>query len=159
MPPDIGDTLRYLTVIVLTVLSLAAAPSALADDFSYKNPWKPTKNAEKIPDSLYRGWHYNPKYEDFRKCVYARESGGNFKANGTGGSGAAQFIQSTWDTYVVKVDPGYVGVRPHKAPPYLQEEVFWLVLNPYAKKPGMEGKHHWSASHAHKAGFSGVKDC
>ena len=56
-----------------------------------------------------------------------RESGSNFKADGSGGSGAYQFIQSTWDAYVVKVDAGYVGVRPHLAPPYLQEEMFWVV--------------------------------
>ena len=89
-------------------------------DFDYKNPWTPTKNVQEIPDSLYRGWHYNKKYEPFRKCILARESGSNFKSDGSGGSGAYQFIQSTWDAYVVKVDPGYVGVRPNKAPPYLQ---------------------------------------
>jgi hypothetical protein len=150
-----------LAALLTAACTLVGAPAIADDHFGYKNPWKPTKNVDEIPDSLYRGWHYNKKYEPFRKCVLRRESGSNFKAESPigGGSGAYQFIQSTWDHYVAKVDPGYVGVRPNKAPPYLQEEVFWSVLNSHAKKPGMEGRHHWSASHAHGAGFTGVKDC
>ena len=138
----------------------AAASPALADDhFNYKNPWKPTKNVKEIPNSLYRGFHYEKKWDPFRKCVLARESGSNFKADSSGGSGAFQFVQSTWDAYVVNVDPGYVGVRPHKAPPYLQEEVFWVAANPYPKKSGLRGRGHWSASHAHSAGYTQVRDC
>jgi hypothetical protein len=148
-----------VTFTALLTLTVAGGTAHVDDHFNYKNPWKPTKDVDKIPDSLYRGWHYDAKHEDFRKCILRRESGSNFKSDGSGGSGAYQFIQSTWDAYVVKVDPGYVGVRPNKAPPYLQEEMFWVVVNPYAKKPGLEGRHHWSAAHAHGAGFTGVKDC
>lgn len=156
-------SVKKVLLAVAVTLSLwgSLGGVAAAEDhgpFTYKNPWKPTKDVDKIPDSLYRGWHYNPKYEDFRKCILVRESGSNFKADSDGGSGAFQFIQSTWDVYVAKVDKGYVGVRPHKAPPYLQEEVFWVALNPL-KAPGMEGRHHWSASHAHGAGYTHVKDC
>ena len=136
---------QALAVALTALLTLTVAGgTAHADDhFNYKNPWKPTKDVDEIPDSLYRG------------------SGSNFKAESPigGGSGAYQFIQSTWDAYVVKVDAGYVGVRPNKAPPYLQEEMFWVVANSRAKKPGLEGRHHWSASHAHGAGFTHVKDC
>lgn len=155
---------KYLIVLAIGVaavllIGIQAGPSFGDDHFNYKNPWKPTKNVDKIPDSLYRGWHYDKKYEPFRKCILKRESGSNFKADGSGGSGAFQFIQSTWDAYIDRVDPGYKGVRPHLAPPYLQEEMFWLVVNPKAKTPGLEGRHHWSASHAHGAGFTHVKDC
>lgn len=150
--------MRSIAAIIAAAALTIPTGTATAANFDYKNPFKPTKNTKQIPDSTYRGWHYDKRYEPLRKCIMARESGGNYKANGTGGSGAFQFIQSTWDAYVIKVDPGYVGVRPHKAPPYLQEEVFWLVLNPLKAK-GAEGRHHWSASHAHKAGFKNVKDC
>jgi hypothetical protein len=148
-----------LTALLTAALTFTVAPANADDHFDYKNPWKPTKNADKIPDSLYRGWHYEKKWEPFRKCILVRESGSNFKSDGSGGSGAYQFIQSTWDHHVAKVDPGYVGVRPHKAPPYLQEEMFWVVVNPTPRKPGLGGRFHWSASHAHGAGFTGVKDC
>ncbi|MBL6833610.1 MAG: transglycosylase family protein [Candidatus Actinomarina sp.] len=157
--------IKFLGFLAGGIAALLLAGFVLADpawgndSYNYKNPWKPTKNVDQIPDSLYRGWHYSPKHEDFRKCILRRESGANFKADSSGGSGGYQFIQSTWDAYVVKVDAGYVGVRPNKAPPYLQEEVFWMVVNPLAKKPGLEGRHHWSASHAHDAGYTGVKDC
>lgn len=150
-----------VTLTALLTLTVAGGTAHADDHFNYKNPWKPTKDVDKIPDSLYRGWHYDKKYEPFRKCILKRESGSNFKAESPigGGSGAYQFTQSTWDAYVVKVDAGYVGVRPNKAPPYLQEEMFWVVANSRAKKPGLEGRHHWSASHAHGAGFTHVKDC
>jgi len=153
--------MKVAAMLVAAMVCVAGgATPALADDhFNYKNPWKPTKNVKDIPNSLYRGFHYEKKWEPFRKCVLARESGSNFKADSSGGSGAFQFVQSTWDAYVVKVDPGYVGVRPHKAPPYLQEEVFWIAANPYHKKSGLRGRGHWSASHAHGAGYTGVKDC
>jgi hypothetical protein len=147
-------------IALMFVIVAGGTTTAQADDhFNYKNPWKPTKDVSKIPDSLYRGFHYEAKYEPFRKCVLRRESGSNFKADGSGGSGGFQFIQSTWDNYVKRVDAGYVGVRPHKAPPYLQEEIFWLAANPYPKKKGLAGRHHWSASHAHGAGYTSVKDC
>lgn len=150
-----------VTLTALLAVTVAGGVANADDHFHYKNPWKPTKNVNQIPDSLYRGWHYDAKHEDFRKCILKRESGSNFKAESPigGGSGAYQFIQSTWDAYVWKVDPGYVGVRPNKAPPYLQEEMFWVVVNPYAKQSGLAGRHHWSAAHAHGAGFTGAKDC
>lgn len=153
--------LLFLAIGIAAVLfiGIKAGPSFGDDHFNYKNPWKPTKNVDEIPDSLYRGWHYEKKWEPFRKCLLRRESGSNFKAESSGGSGGFQFVQKTWDHYVAKADPGYVGVRPNKAPPYLQEEVFWIAVNPTPRKPGLAGRHHWSASHAHGAGYTHVKDC
>ena len=151
---------RITAVLVAVGVLLAGAPAATADNhWNYKNPAQPSKNPRDLKDSQYRGFHYEKKWEPYRKCVMARESGGNYKVDGPYGSGAFQFIQSTWDAYIDRVDPGYKGVRPHLAPPYLQEEMFWLVVNPKAKTPGLEGRHHWSASHAHGAGFTHVKDC
>ena len=76
----------------LALTALTASPAIADDHFKYKNPWKPTKNVKEIPNSLYRGFHYEKKWEPFRKCVLARESGANFKADSSGGSGAFQFI-------------------------------------------------------------------
>ena len=115
----------------------------------------PATGAE-LPDSQYVGSHYVKKAEPFRKCVMKRESGGSYKADGSTGSGVYQFIQSTWDVYAQRAGyPEWVGVRPYKAPRYVQDEVFWIAVNPYSKRPGLEGRHHWSAAHAQ---FK-VKDC
>ena len=42
---------------MIEALLMTVALSGKAE-FDYKNPWPPTKNVEEIPDSLYRGWHY-----------------------------------------------------------------------------------------------------
>jgi hypothetical protein len=134
---------RLAAIVVAAGLVWGSPGLAAAADGkpNYKNPWKPTKVASEVPDSLYQGKWYVPRLEPFRKCVYARESGANPKAVGLQ-SGIAQWTQRTWDHYVGLVDPSYVGVRPHMAPPYLQEWVFWRTLN------RGKGKHHWSPRHA-----------
>ena len=143
---------------MIEALLMTVALSGKAE-FDYKNPWPPTKKVEEIPDSLYRGFHYEKKWESFRKCILARESGSNFKVESSGGSGAFQFVGRTWDHYVAKIDPGYVGVRPNKAPPYLQEEVFWIAVNPYPKKKGLAGRHHWSTDHTFAVLGKRGKEC
>lgn len=102
-----------------------------------------------IPDSQYRGYHYEAQFEPVRKCLIWRESRGRKSADGSGGSGLYQFIQSTWDTQAVRAGyPEWVGVRPYKAPRYVQDEVFWVTVNPKPKLKGLHGKHHWSVEHA-----------
>ena len=102
-----------------------------------------------IPDSPYRGYHYEEKWEPVRKCIFWRESSGRYKADGPYGSGIAQWIQSTWDVYADRAGyPEYVGVRPFKVPSYVQEDVFWFMINPFPKKPALHGYHHWEAAHA-----------
>jgi hypothetical protein len=148
-------------ILATTALAaaIAVAPAAANDRYDYKNPANPTKNASKLKDSQYRGWHYEKRWEGYRKCVMARESGGNYKANGRYGSGAYQFIQSTWDSAMKQAEkPEWVGVRPHKAPPYVQDEAFWAKANPYPKKAALHGRNHWSAAHALTIGAV-VKDC
>jgi muramidase (phage lysozyme) len=96
-----------------------------------------------IPDSLYTGKWYNSAAESYRKCVVARESGGNYRANGRYGSGAYQFIQSTWDHYADLAGLSrWVGVRPYKAPKKVQDHVFWRTYW------NGKGRHHWGAIHA-----------
>ena len=150
---------RLATITLTAALALGSASPAVGANFDYKNPTKPTKNATKLSDSQYRGWHYEKRWEKYRKCVMARESGGNYKANGPYGSGSYQFIQSTWNTAMERANmPEWIGVRPHKAPPYVQDHGFWVMANPYPKQKGLQGKHHWSSAHAASFGF-GTFDC
>lgn len=152
---------RLITVMVVAGCFLVHPATAAADEtWNYKNPANPSKNADDLKDSQYRGWHYERKWEPYRKCVMARESGGNYKADGPYGSGAFQFIQSTFDEAMRRArKPEWVGVRPHKAPPYVQDEAFWLMANPYPKKPGLHGRHHWSSRWAKEILGVNVKDC
>ena len=97
----------------------------------------------------YRGAHYTKKAEAFLTCVALRESSGRWRADGPYGSGAFQFVQSSWDVYARRAGyPEWVGVRPYKAPKYVQTEVGYVAVNPHPKRPGLEGKHHWSPRHA-----------
>lgn len=114
-----------------------------------------------LPDSQYQGSH-NPgtsRFEQIRKCIMWRESGGNYRADGRYGSGAYQFIQSTWRTYALRAGyPEWAEIRPAKAPRYVQDEVFAVALNPLPRRKGLEGLHHWSSRHALTIGKR-VKDC
>lgn len=153
--------MRTLAALIVAVAGLMGSiPAAAAQDhYNYKNPANPSKNPNKLRDSQYRGWHYEKRWETYRRCVMARESGGNYKANSTYGSGAYQFIQSTWDVAMdASNHPEWIGVRPHKAPPYIQDEAFWITANPFPKKKALHGRHHWSAAHALTIGAT-VKDC
>lgn len=108
---------------------------------------------DSIPDSTYKGRWYVPEAEPFRKCVMWRESSGRYRADGRYGSGAYQFIQSTWDHYADLAGlEEWVGIRPYKAPQPVQDAVFWRT---YWKG---KGKHHWSAIHALTIGKH-VKSC
>ena len=147
------------TVTLSAAITLTAAQAAAEEDYNYRNPVKPTKTVSDIGDSQYRGWHYEARWESYRKCVMARESGANYKSNGRTGSGAYQFIQSTWDTAMEQAGmPEWIGVRPHLAPPAYQDEAFWITVNPFPKKAALHGRHHWSAAHAATIGAK-VRDC
>lgn len=100
----------------------------------------PITDASKIPDSTYRdAAYYMPTKEGIRKCIIYRESRGSYRADGSGGSGAYSFIQTTWNHYARLAGFEHmVGVRPNKAPKYVQDAVFWRTWN-HGK-----GKWHWS---------------
>ena len=150
---------KTLIATLALALTLPAGAASAADEWTYRNPAQPSKNPDDLKDSQYRGWHYERKHEGFRKCVMARESGGNYKANGNLGSGAYQFIQSSWNTAMERANmPEWIGVRPHKAPPFVQDAGFWVMANPYPKKKGLHGRHHWSAAHALTIGAK-VAEC
>lgn len=100
----------------------------------------PASNVQGIPDSHYQGSaYYMPKKEGIRKCIIYRESRGNYRADGSGGSGAYSFIQTTWNHYALLAGfPHVVGVRPNKTSKFIQDAVFWRTFN-HGK-----GKWHWS---------------
>ena len=107
----------------------------------------------------YRGAHYTPTAEAFLTCVALRESSGRWRADGPHGSGAFQFIQSTWDTYADRAGyPEWIGKRAANAPAYVQTEVAYLAVNPHPKRKGLEGARHWSPIWALTVGKH-VKDC
>lgn len=117
------------------------------------------QGASDLPDSQYRGDHYVPAAEGFRKCVMWRESYGRYGADGRYGSGAYQFVQSTWRQYAQAAGVGeWANVRPARAPRYVQDKVFWFALNPLPRKRGLEGRHHWDPKHALTIGKT-VRDC
>jgi hypothetical protein len=107
----------------------------------------------------YRGYHYSKKAEKFLTCVAERESSFGWRADSKYGSGIVQWIQPTWDHYVDRAGyPEWVGVRPYKAPKYVQWSTAFVQLDPYPKKKGLEGRHHWSSKHALTIGKK-IKDC
>lgn len=134
---------------------LAAGPT----EPQYRNPTQPSKDPAKLLDSGYRGWHYEPRWESFRKCVMARESGGNYKSDSRWGSGAYQFTQPTWNAAMTAAGmPEWVDVRPYLAPPSVQDEGFWITVNPKPKLKALHGAWHWDARWALTIGKT-VKDC
>jgi hypothetical protein len=102
-----------------------------------------------VPDSQYRGYHYEQRWEPVRKCIVWRESRNRKSADGRNGSGLYQFIQTTWDSFITDAGfPEWKGVRPYKAPRYVQDAMFWFVINPKPKLKGLHGAHHWGTHHA-----------
>lgn len=107
----------------------------------------------------YRGYHYSKRAEKFLTCVAGRESGFDWEADGPYGSGIVQTTARTWDHYAELAGyPEWVGVRPYKAPKYVQWEVAFVMVDPYPKRKGLEGAHHWSPRHALTIGKK-VRDC
>ena len=108
----------------------------------------------------YRGAHYTKKAEQFLTCVAERESNFRWQADGPYGSGIVQTIGVTWDHYAKRAGyPEWVGVRPAKAPKYVQWEIAFVMVNPYPKKPGLEGRHHWSTDHTFNLLGKRGKEC
>jgi len=97
----------------------------------------------------YRGAHYTPAAKAFLECAALRESSGRWRADGPYGSGAFQIIGRTWAHYATLAGyPEWAGKRAATAPPYVQTEVAYVMVNPHPKRKGLEGRHHWSPRHA-----------
>lgn len=107
----------------------------------------------------YRGFHYSERAERFLTCVAGRESGFDWEADGPHGSGIAQWVQPTWDHWVVVAGfPEWAGQRAAAAPKYVQWATAFVMVDPYPKRKGLEGAWHWSPRWALTVGKT-VKDC
>lgn len=107
----------------------------------------------------YRGFHYSTRAETFLICVAERESRFRWRADGPWGSGILQWVQPTWDHWVQRAGyPEWVGERPYTAPAYVQWSTAFVMVDPYPKRPGLEGAHHWDPKWARTVGKT-VKDC
>ena len=115
---------------------------------------------ESVPESQYRGFHYEAKYEPFRKCVVWRESRNRVRAGGNGtGEGLYQFTGDTWRVYADRAGfPEWANRKASDAPRYVQDATFWVTVNPAPKRGGLRGAHHWSTVHA-GAAAARIADC
>ena len=112
----------------------------------------------------YRGSHHTPAAEKFLECVAARESGwpnkNSWTSDGPYGSGAFQMILVTSRRAALAINaPEWAEKRAYLWPPYLQTEAAYWLLNPFPKKPGLEGRHHWSSDHAKRLLGKNIHDC
>ena len=111
----------------------------------------------------YRGAHYSRSAETFLECVAKKESGwphkSSWRSDGPHGSGAFQMIFATSKRAALAINvPEWAEKRAHLWPAYVQTEAAYWLVNPFPKKPGLEGKHHWDPKHALTMGWV-VKDC
>lgn len=110
----------------------------------------PTGGTIDVTASTYRGEHYNPRWENWRKCVVWRESRDNPRAANRSSSarGLYQFLDRSWRrslTFMLmpEHDDRRREVRNlrnqpiHHWPRYWQDAAFWTVLN------GGAGAKHW----------------
>jgi len=103
--------------------------------------------------------YYTKKAERFLRCVAWRESSGRWTADGRYGSGAFQMVGSTSRSYAKKLGlDWYANHRAAEWPPGVQTAVAYAIVNAIPDKPGLEGAHHWSPSHAATIGAS-TYDC
>ena len=76
--------------------------------------------------------------EAFLVCTRRRESSGNYAAINPAGPylGAYQFLQSTWNLTAAHAGrPGLVGVPPHTASPYDQDDLAWALYQWQGSRP------------------------
>jgi hypothetical protein len=149
-----------LIAALLTAATLIPMTEAAAEPRSRVSPEYQSALSHKATDmvgiepSLYRGKWYNPRFEQFRRCIMNRESRGNYRAANSVSSarGAYQYLDNSWRDGLVwmmlheskKRDDGldpYIRDlfhRPiHKWNRYWQDRAFWTGF-----RHG-EGAHHW----------------
>ncbi len=108
-------------------------------------------NAPSVQASIYRGEHYNPRWEAWRKCVVWRESRDNTRAANKSSSarGLYQFLDNAWRVSLTHMlMPEHRDRRDevlalrrssiHTWPRYWQDAAFWTVLN------DGDGAKHWA---------------
>lgn len=81
----------------------------------------------------------SPHHDDpFLTCVRRRESGNRYTVDSPDGlnHGAYQFAQGTWDGTAKHVGrPDLVGVDPHTANAFTQDEMAWALYQWQGKSP------------------------
>lgn len=92
----------------------------------------PTASPPAAPPPSYVGTPgTHPRHDEpFLVCTRAREAGGNYAAYNPAGPymGAYQFLQSTWNGAANHAGrPDLIGVPPHTASPYDQDELAWSL--------------------------------
>ena len=93
-----------------------------------------------IAASTYTGAYYNAGYENTRKCIVRKESGGNYGIVSSNGlyHGAYQFSRSTGDATARMMGRGdLVGTPVSSWSRYDQDTAFWTLWNNGA------GRGHW----------------
>jgi len=111
----------------------------------------PADGGSDVQASTYRGEHYNPRWETWRKCVVWRESRDNTRAANKSSSarGLYQFLDSQWRrslTFMLlpehrdrRAEVNALRSKPiHHWPRYWQDAAFWTVLN------DGKGAKHWA---------------
>ncbi len=81
----------------------------------------------------------SPHHNDpFLTCVRQRESGNRYTVDSPDGlnHGAYQFAQGTWDETAKRIGrPDLVGVDPHTASAFTQDEMAWALYQWQGKSP------------------------
>jgi prefoldin subunit 5 len=85
----------------------------------------------------------HPQHDQpFLVCTRSRESGGNYGAYNPSGPymGAYQFLQSTWNSTANGAGrPELIGVPPHTASQYDQDDIAWTLYQWRGKGPWSNG--------------------
>ncbi len=131
---------RRAAVAAATTTTTAARPGPTAPPAPSVGPGPTPPPVPSTPPPGYvptPGTH--PRHDEaFLVCTRARESGGNYGAVNRAGPylGAYQFLQATWNVTAAHAGrPGLVGVPPHTASPYDQDDLAWALYQWQGSRP------------------------
>lgn len=99
------------------------------------------KQVSRSASREYRGKYYNPRWENVRKCIVQRESGGDYRAKNrwSTAAGAYQFLISTSNAVARMMGRGdLVGTSARYWSKFDQDRAFWTLFN-HGK-----GRGHWN---------------
>jgi hypothetical protein len=118
----------------------AAAAAAAEQQSSQSSGGGSATNDYGIAGSAYTGSYYNSAYENTRKCIVRKESGGNYGVVSSNGlwHGAYQFTRGTGDAAARQMGRGdLVGIPANQWSRADQDQAFWTIWNHGA------GRHNW----------------
>jgi hypothetical protein len=119
-------------------VKIAPSKSSTSHATSRKSSARPAwyKKISGVLPSAYKGPGYDPRFENYRRCVVKRESNGHYwSMNKQGYSGAYQF-GLRWTKTIQHWTKEYVPIRWMSR--YAQDKAFWLAFN-HGKGAG-----HWA---------------